>query len=283
MNTPARTLLTLLSAGALLLGLSGCGATTDDRSVSVGATARPGPLSALLAGISTSSGPGGLHLSDGRRTVLVDGADLTLSGLAIGGNAVDGFVAAIVDHVQVALPLDGQVVPVARGTAPVGLYDEVRLDGGASVEIRGLVDGQRFTFTAWLPEESALPLLDELEVAGGAGAVRGGQLTLALDLARILAPAGRLPSAAELANAGAGEDLAVALSGYEDDDRDGACEPGDDHGPEVEVEAETEHGPEAETETETEHGPEVETETETEHGPEAETEDPADDRGRDRN
>jgi hypothetical protein len=268
MNTTARTLLTLLSAGALLLGLSGCGQTTEDRSVSVGATARPGPLSALLASISTRSVPEGLFLSDGHRTVLVDGADLTLSGLALGGNAVDGFVAALVDHVQVALPLDGQVVPVARAAAPAGRYGEVRLDGGASVEIRGVADGRRFTFTAWLPEASALPLIDEVEVE--VGAARGGQLTLALDLARILAPSGRLPRAADLAAVDSADDLALALSGYEDDDRDGACEPGDDHG-----EDESEHESEHET------GHEAENENESED--ETENEDPADHRGRDRN
>jgi hypothetical protein len=294
--TPTRTLLTLLSAGALLLGLTGCGASDDGRAVDVGATARPGPLGALLGSIRTTSGPDGLRFSDGHRTVLVDGADLTLGGLVLDQGGVDGLVAALVDHVKVSLPLDGQVAPVATAAAPTGRYTAARVDDGASVELRGVVDGRRFTFTAWLPAATALPLLDAVEV----GSVRPGQLTLALDLARILAPEGRLPDAAALVAqgaAGAGQgDLSAAIAGYEDDDGDGVCEPGDDHGghgageienetetehgPENEVETETEHGPENETETETEHGPEDE--TETEHGPETETEDPADDRGRDR-
>jgi hypothetical protein len=286
-STPARTLLTLLSAGALLLGLTGCGASDDGRAVDVGATARPGPLGALLGSIRTTSGPKGLSFSDGHRTVLVDGADLTLGGLALDQGGVDGLVAALVDHVKVSLPLDGQVAPVATAAAPAGRYTAARVDDGASVELRGVVDGRRFTFTAWLPAATALPLLDVVEV----GSVRPGQLTLALDLSRILAPDGRLPDAAALVAQGAGagrRDLSAALAGYEDDDRDGVCEPGDDHGGhgegETENEHETEHGPESEIEVETEHGPESETEVETEHGPESETEteDPADDRGRDR-
>jgi hypothetical protein len=287
MKTGLNTLRNLMAAGALLLGVTACGAESGDRSVSVGVAARPNTVQGLLSAIRMNPTAGGMQLSDGRHVMTVSQVDLQFGGLMLNAASAATAPVGLLEGAAAALPLDGRLVDLGRGTVPSGRYDEVLFDdaGEASVTLRGDYDGRPFTVTAFLPAGTTLDLLDDVDLSSA----RTSRVTLTLDLARLVSQDDLLlsPEALQaLENDDHGGHAGEALEGFEDDDHDGEIEieneAGDDHGGhgegEVENEVENEHG--VEVENETEHGVEVENETEhgvevenaTEHGVEVENE-----------
>ena len=288
MKTGLNTLRNLMAAGALLLGLTACGAESGDRSVSVAVAARPNSVQGLLSAIRMNPTAGGMQLSDGRHVMTVSQVDVQLGGLMLDAAAAAQAPVGLLEGATAALPLDGRLVDLGRASVPAGRYDEVVLDdaGQASVTLRGDFDGRPFTVTAWMPAGTTLSLLDAVDLSSA----RTSKVTLTLDLARLVSQNDLLLSPEALQADDHGGRAADAFDCFEDDDADGELEvenenevehgveveneAGDDHGGHGEGEIENEHG--VEVETETEHGVETETETETE----AETENEAADDGR---
>lgn len=264
MKTGLNTLRNLMAAGALLLGLTACGAESGDRSVSLAVAARPSGVQGLLSAIRMSPTAGGMQLADGRHVMNVTHVDLQFGGLMLDTASATTAPVGLLDGAAAALPLDGRLVDLGRQVVPAGRYDEVVLDDTdqARVTLRGDYDGRAFTVTAFLPAGTTLALLDDVDLSSALTS----RVTLTLDLARLLSQDDRLLSPEALRLDDHGGRTAEAFEGFEDDDADGEVE----HGPEQE--AGDDHGGHGEGENENEHGAEVENETETEHGAEAENE-----------
>lgn len=242
MKTGLNTLRNLMAAGALLLGLTACGAESGDRSVSVAVAARPNSVQGLLSAIRMSPTAGGMQFSDGRHVMTVSQVDVKLGGLMLDAAAATEAPVGLLEGATAALPLDGRLVDLGRTTVPAGRYDEVVLDdaGDASVTLRGDFDGRPFTVTAWLPAGTTLSLLDAVDLSSA----RTSQVTLTLDLARLLSQDDLLLSPEALQADDHGGRAAEAFDCFEDDDADG----------EVEIEHETEHGVEVENDAGDDHG-----------------------------